>query len=356
MRRYGVKVLCVMGLAITVSACASAYNLPNATKSGSISQKVYARMGGPAALNGIRINPAGLPLYASFSIYRGEKPWQKAPQTEIARADFGNVKIRIKADYAGPESVEVAQEFSENFSHILSGIDDRVWKNGAKRAYDIELLMFEPGTRINRQYRRAFFGRTFHTQFYYPFYESDKTKDYGQMYGIANTLAHEFYHLRTSRLGGTHRKPFRKDLNKLQRHVLEEAGGKFIGACVELKMKKVIGIGSGVVFYKHDPLTGQNRFGTLSDKMILAALKPGAKIAPNDLISLGPMLFATFWAEQAGATPLIHEGEEAARAIEDICENHIAHPTDLWPVFWKMANDGKDAPVFTREQKSKVGP
>ncbi|PHS27033.1 MAG: hypothetical protein COA84_05110 [Robiginitomaculum sp.] len=349
------KTMFASGLVVLLQACASSYTLPNDTKTGSINQEVYAKMRGPSALNGVMVGPTGFPLYASFSIFRGDKPWKGDPTKEIAHHKAGNVEIVIKADRASEESADVAARFAADFTRTFSALDARIWKKAHERYFDIEMLMFMPGTRINRQYRRLMLSNTFHLQFYFPFYQSDKSRDFGQMYGDAQTLAHELYHLRVRRLGASKAKPFRKDLDKLQRHVLEEAGGKFIGACVELKMKKVIGIGSGVMHYKRDPFTGQNRFGTLSDKMILAALKPGAKIPPADLVSLGPMLFATFWAEQAGATPLIHEGEGAAKAIEDICENHIAHPTDLWPVFWKMASDGKDAPVFVREQKPKVG-
>lgn len=338
-----------------LAACATTFSLPKTTKSGSINQENYSKMGGPAALSGVMVSPSGLPIYASFSIYRGNKPWKSDPKTEIARQTSGNVEIRIRADGASPESVAVAQQFAADVARTFSAMDAKVWKSDHKRSYDIKLLMFPPGTKISRKYERIFLGKKFRIQFYIPFYASDKARDFGQMYGDAAIIAHELYHLRVSRLGGVKIRPYRKDLTKAQRRILEEAGAQFMGACMELRVKKVVSIGSQVIFSKHDPDTGQTRFGTLSDQMMLAVLKPGSKIAPEDYEPLGPMLFATFWTEHAGANSVIHQEDEAAKRMQDVCENYIAHPTDLWSVFWQMASDGDDAPVLIRPVEQQAG-
>lgn len=337
-----------------VGACASTFSLPKTTKSGAISQESYAKMLGPASLSGVVAGwRYGLPLYSSFSVYRGNKPWTGDPTKEIASHTSNNVTIRILADNASPAWVEVANSFSNDFTEKLSVQIDRTWKNGKRRIYAINLLMYPPLTKINRIYHRIFFGKTFHVRFYFPLYNAKTPYETGEMRSIANSLAHEYYHLRVGPLGGANAKPARKDLSKTQQHILGEAGGAFFGSCLELKVSGRIEKRRGIMYSKIDPSTGKIRTGTLSDKMILSALAPGTKVKPNDLVAFGPMLFATFWAEAAGPVPYINEGDEAANKMQNICDNALAHPTDLWPIFWELANDGKDAPEFEQSKPAK---
>ncbi|MBL4595499.1 MAG: hypothetical protein JKX99_02860 [Robiginitomaculum sp.] len=306
---------------------------------------------GPASLNGIMAGwQFGLPVYGSLSVYRGSKPWTGDPVTQIANHTARHVGIQISADNANQASVVVARIFAETFTKALSTQIDRTWKQGKTRFYDIDLLMLPPDTQISRKYTRIFFGKTFHTQFYLPFRAAGTDKYVGKMYRHAGILAHEFYHLRSSQLGGANAKPFRKDLTRTQRHILEEAGGKLFGSCVELQVKELITLGSSVIHSKLDKATGEVRYASLSDKMIRDALTPGITIHRDDLTSLGSMLFASFWLEQTkgGINPLIHRGDAAAIKMQQVCDTNLAHPTDLWPIFWEMANDGIDAPELER--------
>jgi hypothetical protein len=334
-------------LILLLTACTTNFELPETTKTGAISRENYADMKGPASLNGFDFGwKNGVPLYSSFSYYRGTKPWMGDPRTKIAYHSVENFEITVLGDNPTQAWTDVAGYFAAKFAESLSSQDKKTWKEGKKRIYQIDLLMFPPGTKIKRKFKQLFFGKSFHAKFYFPFYKATTLYETGEMRFVGSTVAHEFYHLRVSHLGGSNEHPFRKDLTKTQSHILEEAAGRFFGSCIELQTKEQIDFRRGVIHSKIDKSTGEVRVGTLSDEMIKAALAPGTKIHRDDLVAYGPMLFATYWAQHHGTDPIIKKDDETAEKIQDLCDNHIAHPTDLWPIFWEMANDGMDAPEF----------
>ena len=341
-------------LTLNLSACVTLEN----------SKKIeYSLRGEQVTLQeGREIHSAGafkvlgiVPVYMIRSRIAGNVKLGQDPHFLLGKG--GNDKVRLtikmtKPKYLPPVKVQseiydYIQEFSANLESLLN----EIWGIRSKRKFDITLYIVKSNSAVARQKTAVLFSNTFHIPFYSNerngFSEDDKS----------TWMAHEIYHLMVSELGA-HKPPENQDLNlsSWQRRVLNETGARLFGACLAMRVT-----GKKMYLVKVAPLAnpfGGNQQSTPNDAQIRKILQIGNGITNYEHISnISDALYLALWAEFSGTNKDISIGSPAAEKLFDLCANHIAHPNDLWPVLWALANDGKDAPEIyplTKEERMKI--
>ena len=281
-----------------------------------------------------------IPVYSSRSVFDGGKKLRRDPPFLLG--SNGNDIVHLSISMFTPKHLPPAivksevNDFILNFANAMKMQMDRVWGERNKRKFDFKYYMVGNKTQVARNKTHILFGKTFHLLFY------------GKHVGIASwptalTLAHESYHLMVGALGA-HVPPQNPDLRltRRQSEMLDEVSARAFSACVALQATGRI---EYMAFYDKDVNMLGDRHGTPSDAQMRRVLMPGRKIPDRDTVDFmaSPLLLA-WWTEYAGTDKVIGLGTPAAAKLFDLCAHHIANPQDLWPVLWKLANDGHDAP------------
>ena len=341
-----ISTLILLLLSTGLSSCISRFNTTNAPVPLFI--KINEdELGGSAhfTVNAHGVGPAVFYSTSSFNSGGGEKLGNNVPTTEVAQAQSNDIKITIILDgFSGPTAkekniIDHLQRFSDRFTKALAEQRKITWNNSSKRKYDFRLYYIHSKYKIAQTTTRRLNGPTLHLDFY-------RSTSQGIAEKInADSLAHESYHLEVNKLISKITPNYKLEASSGLHNVLDEVSASLFGFCNVLRSEGSMDLERTPIF----PIKQRNkqiRKGTMSDAHMRTVLQDKTRIKSKDISPYGKAIFLSLWNKYAGIDEEIKREDPAAEKFFELCANNIAHPHDIWPILWELANDGRDSDEF----------
>ena len=343
-------------LSFGLSSCATGLSTTDASTPSRIKNGMV-ELGGTStsfAVGVYGIGPIIFYLTASFHNGGTEKLKNNAPTTEVAQASSDDIKLTIIVDgFSEPTKkaknvIDHLQRFSERFTKALSEQREITWNNSSKKRYDFRLYYIYSKYKITQRTIKRLNSPTLQLSFYRTTSSGLAEKQ------NANSLAHESYHLEVSKIISKIIPNYQIKTSRGLYRVLEEVSAKSFGFCTAMRSESAFDLQRVAI----SPIKQKNkqiRNGTMSDAQMRKILQDETRIKLKDVSTYGSALFLSLWDEYAGKAEEIKREDPAADKFFDLCANNIAHPHDIWPVLWQLANDGRDANEFmTSAERAKI--